>query len=109
MPVPLFCLVKTNQDSDRIEHDIGLNDLADFKHALRFEKIIGGCQADFEQDQEANGDDGSLQNRYQYFTCADMSRLQQAGYTSAPDRFQEFVARYVRDYLVPGCKYYSQV
>ena len=49
-----------------------------------------------------------LRGRYQYFTCADMSRLQQAGYAPAPDRFQEFVARYVSDYLVPGCKYYSQ-
>jgi len=50
-----------------------------------------------------------LRERYQYFTCADMHRLQQAGHTPGPDRFQEFVARYVRDYLVPGCKYYTQV
>jgi ADP-L-glycero-D-manno-heptose 6-epimerase len=50
-----------------------------------------------------------LRGRYQYFTRADMGRLQQAGYTPGPDRFHEFVARYVRDYLVPGCRYYSQV
>ena len=50
-----------------------------------------------------------LRGRYQYFTQADMNRLQQAGYTSGPDRFQEFVARYVRDYLVPGCRYYAQI
>ncbi len=50
-----------------------------------------------------------LQGRYQYFTRADMSRLHQAGYTPTPDRFQEFVARYVRDYLAPGCRYYAQV
>jgi len=50
-----------------------------------------------------------LRGRYQYFTRADMRRLQQAGYTPEPDRFREFVARYVRDYLVPGCRYYAQV
>ena len=50
-----------------------------------------------------------LRGRYQYFTRADMSRLQQAGYTSGTDRFREFVAHYVRDYLVPGCKHYAQV
>jgi ADP-L-glycero-D-manno-heptose 6-epimerase len=50
-----------------------------------------------------------LRGRYQFFTQADMSRLQQAGYTPGPDRFREFVARYVRDYLVPGCRHYAQV
>jgi len=50
-----------------------------------------------------------LRGRYQYYTCADMARLRQAGYTPGPDRFRDFVARYVRDYLAPGCKYYSQV
>jgi len=50
-----------------------------------------------------------LRGRYQYYTCADMSRLQQAGYTPGPDRFREYVGRYVRDYLVPGCRYYPQV
>jgi ADP-L-glycero-D-manno-heptose 6-epimerase len=50
-----------------------------------------------------------LRGRYQYYTCADMSRLKQTGYNPGPDRFREFVARYVRDYLVPGCKYYTDV
>lgn len=50
-----------------------------------------------------------LRDRYQYFTCADMSRLQAAGFVPGPDRFQEHVAGYVRDYLLPGCLHLGQV
>ena len=43
-----------------------------------------------------------LRDRYQYFTRADMSRLHSAGYPGSEDRFRTCVARYVRDYLLPG-------
>ncbi len=44
-----------------------------------------------------------LRERYQYFTQADISRLQRAGYPPSQDRFKECVVGYVRDYLLPGC------
>ena len=50
-----------------------------------------------------------LRGRYQYYTCADMSRLQQAGYPEQADRFREYVARYVREYLVPGYRHLTEV
>ncbi len=50
-----------------------------------------------------------LQGRYQYFTQADMQRLRAAGFPEQPDRFREFVARYVRDYLVPGCRHLTEL
>jgi len=50
-----------------------------------------------------------LRNRYQYFTRADMTRLRNAGYPEHEDRFKEYVARYVRDYLLPGCRYLTEV
>jgi ADP-L-glycero-D-manno-heptose 6-epimerase len=52
---------------------------------------------------------GELQGRYQYYTQADMTRLRKAGYPPSEDRFADNVARYVRDYLLPGCLYLSQV
>jgi ADP-L-glycero-D-manno-heptose 6-epimerase len=50
-----------------------------------------------------------LRGRYQYYTCADMARLQSAGYVVGPDRFREFVAGYVQDYLVPGHRHLTEV
>jgi len=50
-----------------------------------------------------------LQGRYQYFTQADMTKLQAAGYPQQPDRFKEYVARYVRDYLAPGCRHLTEL
>jgi len=50
-----------------------------------------------------------LRSRYQYFTLADMTRLQAAGYAQQPDRFREYVAGYVRDYLDPGCRYLTEL
>lgn len=50
-----------------------------------------------------------LRERYQYYTLADMSRITDAGYRAAEDRFAENVARYVRDYLLPGYLYLAQV
>jgi len=52
---------------------------------------------------------GELQARYQYFTQADMTRLRASGYAEQKDRFKEFVARYVREYLAPGCRYLQEV
>jgi len=43
-----------------------------------------------------------LRDRYQYFTRADMTRLKKAGYKEQEDRFKEYVAVYVKKYLVPG-------
>jgi ADP-L-glycero-D-manno-heptose 6-epimerase len=43
-----------------------------------------------------------LRERYQYFTRADMTRLKKAGYKEQEDRFKEYVAVYVKKYLVPG-------
>ena len=52
---------------------------------------------------------GELQERYQYFTLADMARLRLTGYPEQKDRFKEYVARYVREYLAPGCRYLQEV
>ncbi|MCB1194602.1 ADP-glyceromanno-heptose 6-epimerase [bacterium] len=49
-----------------------------------------------------------IRSRYQYFTEADMSRLQNAGYTLPGDTFAQNVQKYVRKYLIPA-KYHSQV
>jgi len=50
-----------------------------------------------------------LRDRYQYFTRADMSRLRTAGYPAQQDRFQDNVSRYVREYLLPGCRRLQEV
>lgn len=50
-----------------------------------------------------------LQERYQYFTRADMTRIRAAGYPQQPDRFREYVARYVRQYLLPGYRRLQEV
>ena len=50
-----------------------------------------------------------IRNRYQYYTRADMGRLSRAGYQAGDDRFKENVVRYVRDYLLPGNKYLTEV
>ncbi len=50
-----------------------------------------------------------LRERYQYYTCAEMTRLQQAGYPQQEDRFRQYVARYVRDYIKPGYLHMAEV
>jgi ADP-L-glycero-D-manno-heptose 6-epimerase len=50
-----------------------------------------------------------LRDRYQYFTRADTGRLSKAGYPGREDRFKQHVARYVRDYLLPGQLCLTQV
>jgi len=43
-----------------------------------------------------------LRERYQYFTQAEMTKLEHAGYQLKEDRFKEHVAAYVKKYLLPG-------
>ncbi|MCP4717331.1 MAG: ADP-glyceromanno-heptose 6-epimerase [Deltaproteobacteria bacterium] len=50
-----------------------------------------------------------LRGRYQYYTCADMRRIRDAGYPEQPDRFKEHVARYVKEYLQAGKRYLIDV
>jgi ADP-L-glycero-D-manno-heptose 6-epimerase len=42
-----------------------------------------------------------LRDRYQYYTCADLSRLRASGFESAARPLTEAIADYVRAYLVP--------
>ncbi len=45
-----------------------------------------------------------IRDKYQYYTEAEMTRLQSAGFSPFPDRFSEYVAAYVREYLLPGMR-----
>ena len=51
----------------------------------------------------------TLKKAYQYYTCADMDRLHRTGYSQQDDRFREYVARYVREYLAPGHRHLTDV
>ncbi|WP_420459967.1 ADP-glyceromanno-heptose 6-epimerase [Neolewinella sp.] len=46
-----------------------------------------------------------LRENYQYYTEADMAKLQQAGYAEPFTSLEDGVGKYVREYLLPG-KYY---
>lgn len=46
-----------------------------------------------------------IRDKYQYFTEANMSKLQKAGYTDKFCSLEEGVADYVRNYLLPGSYY----
>lgn len=46
-----------------------------------------------------------LRGRYQYETCADMSKFYAAGLPKFADRFGEFVQSYVRDYMHRDSRY----
>lgn len=48
-----------------------------------------------------------IREKYQYFTCADMSRWHQFGFLPFRDNFSENIRNYVKDYLLTG-KYYSE-
>ncbi|MCB9357659.1 MAG: ADP-glyceromanno-heptose 6-epimerase [Calditrichaeota bacterium] len=50
-----------------------------------------------------------LRGRYQYETCADMSKFYAAGLPKFSDRFAEFVQSYVRDYMHADSKYLADV
>lgn len=43
-----------------------------------------------------------IRPRYQYYTCADRSKLEAAGYTKPTTSLEDAVADYVRGYLLPG-------
>ncbi len=43
-----------------------------------------------------------LKGKYQYYTCADMSKIQSAGYKLTDHTLQDAVRDYVRGYLIPG-------
>lgn len=43
-----------------------------------------------------------LREKYQYYTCADISKLRQLGYKDAITPLNDAVADYVRAYMVPG-------
>jgi ADP-L-glycero-D-manno-heptose 6-epimerase len=45
-----------------------------------------------------------LRDRYQYFTKADMSKLQATGFPAFPDRFDHYVKDYVANYLDKGMR-----
>ncbi|CAN0590044.1 unnamed protein product, partial [Laminaria digitata] len=47
----------------------------------------------------------AIRDRYQYFTQADMSRLQRAGYNHAPTTLEDGVGRYVRKSLMAADPY----
>ena len=55
-------------------------------------------EIDFIQMPEA------LRPKYQYFTCADLTKLRSAGHTARFTPLGEAVQDYVRNYLVPGRK-----
>ena len=44
----------------------------------------------------------SLREKYQYYTCADITKLRDAGYDRPISTLQDAVADYVRNYLAPG-------
>jgi len=46
-----------------------------------------------------------IRDKYQYFTEADMRKLQMAGFTQPLTSLEDGVAQYVRDYLVTGSYY----
>jgi len=44
----------------------------------------------------------TLKAKYQYYTCADMTKLRAAGYTKAPMPLADAIADDIRNYLKPG-------
>lgn len=43
----------------------------------------------------------AIRPKYQYYTCADMTKLRAAGYAGAGTTLEDAVADYVRNYLIP--------
>ena len=43
-----------------------------------------------------------LRDRYQYYTCAEMTKLRSLGYTEETTSLEDAVYDYIRNYLVPG-------
>jgi ADP-L-glycero-D-manno-heptose 6-epimerase len=44
----------------------------------------------------------TLRPKYQYFTCADVSKLRAAGFTQPFTPLADAVSDYVKNYLAPG-------
>jgi len=44
----------------------------------------------------------SIRGQYQYYTCADISKLRETGYDAETTSLEDAVKDYVRNYLVPG-------
>lgn len=43
----------------------------------------------------------SIRNQYQYHTCAEMGKIQSAGYTEAITSLEDGVSDYIKNYLIP--------
>ena len=46
----------------------------------------------------------SIRNQYQYHTCAEMGKIQNAGFTTPITPLEEGVRDYVQTYLLPGAR-----
>jgi ADP-L-glycero-D-manno-heptose 6-epimerase len=46
----------------------------------------------------------TLRDRYQYYTCADIDKLRQAGFTAPITPLADAISDYVQNYLMPGRK-----
>ncbi|MFZ1082139.1 MAG: NAD-dependent epimerase/dehydratase family protein, partial [Candidatus Kryptoniota bacterium] len=47
----------------------------------------------------------TIREKYQYFTCADISKIKKAGYTKPMTSLEDAVSDYVRNYLVNGKRF----
>lgn len=43
-----------------------------------------------------------MRNKYQYYTCADISKLRKSGYKKPITPFADSVVEYIREYLLQG-------
>ena len=43
-----------------------------------------------------------LRDRYQYYTCAEMEKLRNLGYSEEPASLEDAVSDYIKNYLIPG-------
>ena len=43
-----------------------------------------------------------LRDRYQYYTCAEMEKLRDLGYSEEPASLEDAVSDYIKNYLIPG-------
>ena len=43
-----------------------------------------------------------LRDRYQYYTCAEMEKLRNLGYSEETTSLEDAVDDYIKNYLIPG-------
>jgi ADP-L-glycero-D-manno-heptose 6-epimerase len=43
-----------------------------------------------------------LRDRYQYYTCAEMEKLRNLGYSEETTSLEDSVSDYIKNYLIPG-------